>query len=305
MSKQVIINGQALMNFQDVSTLGLDPILPQIRTGPKSRATGPVPLLIDDETKMDKTLKINHKCLNQLLTNKSESFLGNCRYLGMIVCEISLGSNINNYRVMVRQLITMHQDIVSKLIRLHKRECNQIALDPNHSSLKYLSLSSKDVTISRQNLKQNISCKVCSRGAELIRDRLCIKYIQNLLLRTINELIQLESLSLISQQWILNKKKLMLESINLANIDNDDSGYEYTYTTCDESYHNYDTLLHDMDIIGQLKSVRCPFHVSKHFSPLKMIINAHNFYGSPKVHNISVSMSVFIKFYSYHINVCV
>ena len=288
MSEEVTINGQTLMHFQDVLALCLDPILLGIRPDHKLHVPEPVPVWID-ETKIAK-----HKFLKRSLTKKNESFLGNFYYLGKIICVVSIeskSSSINNYRAIIGQLISMHQDILSKLIKLHKKECNQIALNLNHSSLKYLNLPSKKIMIARQNLKQNTSCKVCCRGTRLISDRLFIKYFQNLLLKTINDLMYVKSLLLISQQWILNKKKIIVESINLANIDND-SGYENT--TCDESYHNYDALLHDMDIIGQLKSVSCPFHVSKNFSPLKMIIDARNFYGTSKLINNSVSMIRYI-----------
>ena len=91
------------------------------------------------------------------------------RYLGLIICLMSLGSNINNYYSLHNQLISMHQDILNTLDTSHKQECHRIAHDSDHSSLKYLNLLSKRVMILKQ--KQNDGCKVCSRGVELITVR--------------------------------------------------------------------------------------------------------------------------------------
>ena len=292
MSQQVTINGRHLMHFHDVSTLCLDPISFQMRH--KSvKSCELANLLIEVNTEFNQTEKVNHECLSQSLTKNNGIFLGNFRYLGKIILLMSSGSiaNINSYRAITTQLISIHEDIVSKVIMLHKRECNQISLNPDHSSLKYLNLPSKKIIFLKQ--RKNNVCRVCSRGVELIRVHLLLKY---MCLATIDELSQIVSLSSISQQWVLNRKKIILESINLGNTISVD--YEYKLTACHETY---DELLHDMDIIGQLKRVGCPFHVSKNFSPLRMIINASNFYNMPKVNKVSYnSVHVILYLYVYY-----
>ena len=272
-SQQIRINGHHLRHFHDISTLGINPI--------SMKSCGEI---CDAEKFLDKTdgsVKINHDSLRQSLTQKNGFFLNNFRFLGMIIYLMSDTSNINKYQAIRNQLISTYDDLLNKVITLHKRECNQIGSNPNHSSLKYLNLPSKRVMILKHKRK-SCDCKVCLRGVELINSRLWIKYGHNSCLKTVNELSQIESLSAISQQWILNKKELILKSINLENID--DKKY-----ICDNysSNQTYDELLHDMNIIGQLENFGCTFHVSNNFSVLKMIVNASDFYHLGRMTNVS------------------
>ena len=273
MSQQITINRHHLRHFQDISILGVDPI--SLHTCGKIYIHDILKLAIVD----DKSVKINHNCLNQLLTKKNAFFLSNFHCLGLILHLMHLGSNIN-YQRLRNQFISMYENLLCKVITLHKQECNRIRLDPSHSSLKYLNLASKRVMVLQHNQNGGTACKVCSRGIELISARLLIKYGENWRLKTIDELSQIESLSSICQQWIFDKKKLILKSINLANVDHDN---------CDNysCYQTYRQLLYDMNIIGQLKSFGCPFYVSNSFSSFKMIMNASNFYGTGKLTNVS------------------
>ena len=281
MSQQIRINGHHLRYFHEISTLGVDPISLKVC----SKKPDVSKLL--NET--NNAITINHECLSESLTKKNGFVLNNFRFLAIIIYLMSDTSNINSYQVLRNQLISMYNDLSCKVITLHKQECNQIGLDPNHSSLKYLNLASKRVMILKQkaNTSSSIVCKICSRGVELIRDRYMIQYGHNMCLETICELSHIVSLSSISQQWILNKKKLILESINLENIDENKYNFDHINYS---SYQAYDQLLHDMNIIGQLKSFACPFHSSNNFSPLEMIVNASNFYGKERLTNVSNNM---------------
>ena len=275
MSQQTIINGHCLRHFNDISTLGIQPISLDICCK--------IPDIAKILDKTDKPMKINHDCLSQSLKKKNGFFLNNFLYLGLVICLMSRASNINNYQALRNQLISMHQNILNKIVELHKQEGNQIGFDPNHSSLKYLNLPSKRVMILKHN-KKNCSCKVCLRGVELINYRLSVKYGCNSCLKTMHQLTQIESLSSISQQWILNKKKFILESVNLENID--DNKYNFENYSSHQAY-TYDELLHDMNIIGQLKNFGCPFHVSNKFLQLAMIVNASNIYRTRRLTNVS------------------
>ena len=263
MSQQIIINGHHLRHFSDILTLGIDPSSLQIHG--KQPDTGK---LLD---KTDNHQKINHDCLTRSLTKKNGFFLNNFRHLGVVICLMPLGSNINNYQALRNQLILIHDDLLRKVISLHKQECRQIGVDPNHSNLKYLNLPSKRMMILKHSQK-NCHCKVCLRAIELIICRLYVKYGSNLYLKTISALGHLELLPSISQQWILDKEKLILKSINLANIDCDKHNFD-NYS----SFQTYDELLYDMNIIGQLKRLRCPFHVSNNFSHLERLINVSDY----------------------------
>ena len=276
-SHKIIINGHHLPHFTDISTLGIDPI--SLKICCKQRVT----VKILDKT--HKPVKINHECLSQSLTKKNGFFLNNFRHLGLVIRLMSRGSNINNYQALRNQLISMYDDLLNKAITLHKQECNQIDSDPNHSSLKYLHLPSKRVMLLKHTRKNgSCKCKVCLRGVELIRFRLWMKYGHNLCLTTMSQLSQIESFSSISQQWIWNKKKLILESINLQNIDdNKDNFNNVNYS----SYQTYKQLLYDMNIIGQLRNSGCPFYVSDNFSQVEMIVNASNCYGMGRLTDVS------------------
>ena len=275
MSQQIRINGHHLRHFTDISTLGIDPI--SLKIGCKQ---------LDAVKILDKPQKINHECLSQSLRKKNGFFLNNFRHLGLVICLMSHGSNINNYQALRNQLISMYGDLLNKMITLHKQECNQMDSDPNHSSLKYLSLPSKRIMILKHNRK-NGSCKVCLRGVELISSRLWMKYGHNLCLTTMSQLSTIVSLSSISQQWIFNKKKLILESINLENIDHNTYNFDNVNYS---SYETYKQLLRDMNIIDQLKSVACPFHSSNNCSQVEMIVNASNFYRRGRLTNVSNNM---------------
>ena len=284
MSQQITINGHHLRHFHEISTLGIDPI--ELKTCCKIKDATNISNILN---KLSKLKKINHECLIQSLTKKNGFFLNNFPYLGMMIRSISDKSNINNYQALRNQLISMYDDLLCKVITLHKQECNQIDLDPKHSSLKYLNLPSKRVMILKQkaNTSSSIVCKVCSRGVELMRRRYMNQYGHNLCLHMMNQLNHVISLASISQQWILHKKKLILESINLENIDHDTYNFDNINSS---SYQTYEQLLHDMNIIGQLKSFTCPFHSSHNFSPFEMIVNASNFYGNERLTNVSNNM---------------
>ena len=284
MAQQIIINGHHLRHFTDISTLGIDPI--SLKICCKQRVT----LKLLD--KIDKPVKINHDCLIQSLTKKNGFFLDNFRHVGLVICLMSDGSNINNYQALRKQLISIYNDLLNKVITLHKQECNQIGLNPNHSSLKYLNLPSKRVMILKHDRKHG-DCKVCLRGVKLINFRLWMKYGHNLYLTTMSQLSDIVSLSSISQQWILSKKKLKLESIDLENID--DNKYNFDNVNCSSS-QTYEQLLHDMNIIGQLRSFACPFYVSENFSQVEMIANASNFYRIGRFTDVGINMCFFICF---------
>ena len=276
MSQKIKINRHCLRHFRDIQSLGMHPI--SLRVCNKSGDIVKVAFSIfgpnfdvKDSFRTGKRLDIDHEGLVQALTKKNGFFLDNFPYTSMIICLLFMSPDYNNYHILIKQLISMVQKILSKVTILHKQECDQIGLDPKHSSLKYLNLPSKKIMLlkTKENNTSLFGCKVCLRGVELIHCHLRHKYDCIMYLDTIDELSKIVSLSSLSQQWILNRKKLLLISRKLT--DTDYNKYNFNNYTC---YQTYDQLLCDMDITSQYKSVMCPFHASQKFSALDIFTQA-------------------------------